>query len=340
MKRVQIYTDGACSGNPGPGGYGAILLYDGQEKEISGGEPETTNNRMELTAAIEALQLLKEPCEVELFSDSSYLVNSFLEGWIENWARQGWKKEKGELKNTDLFQILYRLSQQHTITWRKVKGHSDNAYNNRCDRLAVDAVEAVKKAMSAETEPVPLRDQEYVGELTETVLTAQETFHGRVFQVELLDVQLPNGRVSKREVVRHSGGACVVAVEKDGSVYLVRQFRTAAGREMLEIPAGKLEPGEDPLLCATRELEEEIGRKAGTVRFLTSFYPTPGYCAEQLFLYLATDLVKSHPHRDENEFLHIQNYPLEEVLDLIQTGQIHDGKTIVGILLAARILGR
>ena len=138
---VQIYTDGACSGNPGPGGWAAILVAGGKEKELSGSEDSTTNNRMELTAAIEGLKALKMACEVTLYSDSSYLVNSFTQNWIENWKKNGWKNAaKAPVSNMDLWLILDELASFHTITWEKVKGHSDHSYNNRCDKLAVQAI--------------------------------------------------------------------------------------------------------------------------------------------------------------------------------------------------------
>lgn len=141
MKKVSIYTDGACSGNPGDGGWGAILIYGKREKELSGFEEDTTNNRMELKAAIKALQLLKEPCEVELYSDSAYLVNGFLMNWVENWKKNGWKtSSKGTVKNVELWKELDRLGGIHKIKWIKVKGHSDNEYNNRCDKLATDEI--------------------------------------------------------------------------------------------------------------------------------------------------------------------------------------------------------
>ena len=141
MKKVIIYTDGACSGNPGDGGWGAILVYGKHEKEISGFEKETTNNRMELKAAIEALRLLKEPCEVDLYSDSAYLVNAFVQNWVSNWKSNGWKtKGKDDVKNIELWKELDRLCDVHRIKWIKVKGHSDNEYNNRCDKLATDEI--------------------------------------------------------------------------------------------------------------------------------------------------------------------------------------------------------
>ena len=136
MKKVSIYTDGACSGNPGPGGWGAILRYGEIEKEIAGGEAMTTNNRMELTAAIRALAALKEPCAVDLYTDSQYLEKAINEGWLVSWKAKGWTK-KGGLKNAELWQELDALLQKHRVTLHWVKGHADNPYNNRCDALAV-----------------------------------------------------------------------------------------------------------------------------------------------------------------------------------------------------------
>lgn len=141
MKKVIIYTDGACSGNPGIGGWGAVLRYGDIENEISGFERETTNNKMELTAAIEALKRLKFPCEVELYSDSAYLINGFNQYWLKNWKAKGWKTASGDnVKNEDLWRELDRLSAIHKITWIKVKGHADNEYNNKCDRMATDEI--------------------------------------------------------------------------------------------------------------------------------------------------------------------------------------------------------
>ena len=143
---VQIYTDGACSGNPGPGGWAAILLAKGKEKEISGYEESTTNNRMELTAAIEGLSALKMKCKVRLYSDSAYLVNAFNLYWIDNWRSNGWKNSsKSTVSNVDLWQRLDELNNQHKIEWIKVKGHSDNEYNNRCDKLAVEQIKIREK---------------------------------------------------------------------------------------------------------------------------------------------------------------------------------------------------
>ena len=137
MKTVILYTDGACSGNPGPGGWAAILRYGRTVKELSGGERETTNNRMELLGVISGLEALKERCAVELWSDSQYVVNALNNGWLRDWKRRGWKRRDGELKNAELWQELDALLTKHAVTARWVKGHADNEYNNRCDALAV-----------------------------------------------------------------------------------------------------------------------------------------------------------------------------------------------------------
>ena len=138
MKKVVLYTDGACSGNPGPGGYGAVLIYGGVEKEIFGGEKSTTNNKMEMMAVIKGLEALKEPCEVEVYSDSAYIVNAIEQGWIESWKKNGWRKaDKKPVKNVDLWEKLLELMDKHKVIFKKVKGHADDEYNNRCDRIAV-----------------------------------------------------------------------------------------------------------------------------------------------------------------------------------------------------------
>ena len=137
MKTVILYTDGACSGNPGPGGWAAILRYGRTVKELSGGERETTNNRMELLGVISGLEALKERCAVELWSDSQYVVNALNNGWLRDWKRRGWKRRDGELKNVELWQELDGLLAKHTVTAHWVKGHADNEFNNRCDALAV-----------------------------------------------------------------------------------------------------------------------------------------------------------------------------------------------------------
>lgn len=144
MDKVTIYTDGACSGNPGPGGWGAILMLNENKKEISGGKKDTTNNVMELTAVIEALKLLKRPCNVDLYSDSAYVVNAFLQNWIFGWIKNGWKNSnKEDVKNKELWQELISLTKVHDVTFHKVKGHADNEYNNRCDELARNAIKSL-----------------------------------------------------------------------------------------------------------------------------------------------------------------------------------------------------
>lgn len=142
MKKVKIYTDGACKGNPGSGGWGCILVYGKLEKELSGGEPSTTNNRMELSAAIFGLSMLKEPCEVELFSDSKYLVDAVNLGWARSWRAKGWKKGDGKpALNVDLWERLLGLLELHKVSFVWVRGHNGHEYNERCDRLAVAAAE-------------------------------------------------------------------------------------------------------------------------------------------------------------------------------------------------------
>ena len=138
MKQVTIYTDGACSGNPGPGGWGAILEFKGIEKELSGGEKNTTNNRMELTGVIMALRALREPCQVDLYTDSKYVCDAVVQRWVYGWKAKGWiKSDRKPALNVDLWQQLLPLLEYHEVTWHWVKGHASNAKNNRCDALAV-----------------------------------------------------------------------------------------------------------------------------------------------------------------------------------------------------------
>ena len=138
MKQVTIYTDGACSGNPGSGGWGAILMYGRHKKELSGGEAQTTNNRMELTAVIAALKQLKEPCAVDLYSDSKYIIDALTLGWAKSWQAKGWRKpDKKPALNPDLWERLLELCDTHDVTCHWVKGHAENEFNNRCDELAV-----------------------------------------------------------------------------------------------------------------------------------------------------------------------------------------------------------
>ena len=145
MKKVILFTDGACSGNPGVGGWGAVLMFNNVEKRISGAEKDTTNNRMEMTAVIEGLKCLNEPCEVEVYSESAYTVNAFETGWIYGWQKNGFiKSDNKQVLNTDLWQKLLELTKVHKVKFIKVKGHSDNKYNNICDKLATDAVKNFK----------------------------------------------------------------------------------------------------------------------------------------------------------------------------------------------------
>ena len=140
LSKVILYTDGACSGNPGPGGWGALLIWNGKEKELSGGEPDTTNNRMEMQAVIEGLKALNRRCHVQIHSDSALIINAFTKGWIVSWLKNGWKKsDKKPVENRDLWEEMIREAEQHHVEWIKVKGHSDNELNNRVDRLAVEA---------------------------------------------------------------------------------------------------------------------------------------------------------------------------------------------------------
>jgi len=145
MKQVTIYTDGACSGNPGPGGWGAVLMYGSKKKELSGGEQSTTNNRMELISVISALEALREPCRVMLYTDSQYVANSVNLGWLTSWQQKGWKKKGGEVKNPDLWIKLVPLLEIHNVTFEWVKGHADNEFNNRCDELAVQEARKQKE---------------------------------------------------------------------------------------------------------------------------------------------------------------------------------------------------
>jgi len=141
VQEVTLYTDGACSGNPGKGGWGAILLYNGNKKELSGAEPMTTNNRMEMTAIIEGLRQLKRPCRVRVCSDSAYVVNCFRQNWIGYWRRNGWKNSRNKpVENRDLWEKLLELMDIHQVEFVKVKGHADDPWNNRCDELAREAI--------------------------------------------------------------------------------------------------------------------------------------------------------------------------------------------------------
>ena len=152
MKKVVLYTDGACSGNPGLGGYGGILMYSDIKREYSGVEEDTTNNRMELKAVIVGLQRLKYACEVDVYSDSAYVVNAYENGWIQAWRKNGWKRADGKaVLNVDLWEELFALTSLHKVVFNKVAGHADNEWNNRCDKLATGAIAEYKKNSNADT---------------------------------------------------------------------------------------------------------------------------------------------------------------------------------------------
>ena len=146
MKTVEVYTDGACIGNPGPGGWGAVLIYKGHEKELCGSDKQTTNNRMELSAVIGALSALKEPCNVNLYSDSKYVCDSLRFGWAKSWKENGWRRSSGPALNPDLWDTVLALCEIHNVTPIWVKGHSGNFYNERCDKIATQSASCVARA--------------------------------------------------------------------------------------------------------------------------------------------------------------------------------------------------
>ena len=162
MKTVTLYTDGACSGNPGLGGYAGILIYGEVRREYSGAEVHTTNNRMEVMAVIEGLKRLKYPCNVEVYSDSAYTVNAFVNGWVYDWQKNGWKKaDKKAVLNVDLWEVLLKLTNVHKVTFHKVAGHADNPLNNRCDELARHAIVELRKTIPVEeiVEDIPFETE-------------------------------------------------------------------------------------------------------------------------------------------------------------------------------------
>jgi ADP-ribose pyrophosphatase len=172
--------------------------------------------------------------------------------------------------------------------------------------------------------------------LTEKTLQVEEVFSGRVFKVEVHQVLLPDERIARREIVRHNGGACVLALDDEGQIYLVRQYRKPLEAELLEIPAGKLEAGEEPIECAKRELLEETGLQAENLASLAILYPSPGYTSEVLTIYLATGLIKGPASLDEGEYLVLQRMPLADALSMLDRGEIRDAKTQVALLALAR----
>ena len=177
-------------------------------------------------------------------------------------------------------------------------------------------------------------------DLAERPLTEDVAWTGRIFNVDRLRVELPDGRVAIRDVVRHPGAVAVVALTEDGRICLVRQYRTALGRVTVEIPAGKLAPGEDPLECATRELLEETGMSAEKVAFLTTIATSDGFCDELIHIYMATGLTFSRSDPDADEFINVDLVPLEELVDAVLDGRIEDAKTVVGALICDAVMGR
>ena len=176
--------------------------------------------------------------------------------------------------------------------------------------------------------------------LSEKTLDSKLIYDGRVVHLYLDTVQLPNGNSAKREIVRHPGAVAVVPLDADGNVILVSQYRHAAGRVLPEIPAGTLNPGEDPDVCAVRELQEEIGQKPGKLQKLEGIYLAPGYSTEYIHLYLATKLVESRLHMDEDEFIEVSRLSIDEVIRRIQTGEIADAKTISAIMMVRSLPAR
>jgi len=175
-------------------------------------------------------------------------------------------------------------------------------------------------------------------DLIETVVSRTKMFSGSVFSAEVMEVTLSNGEPGKREIVRHNGGATIVPLDKDNNVYMVRQFRAPFQKVLLETPAGKLEPGEDPRECAIRELLEETGLRADSVVDLGRMYSSPGYCSEILHMYLATGLTEGQANPDEGEFLNVVKIPLSKLLENIEDGSICDAKSVIALLKTARRL--
>ena len=176
--------------------------------------------------------------------------------------------------------------------------------------------------------------------LTEKTIGSEKIFDGRVIRVRRDTVELPNKHTSTREVVEHPGGVAIVPIDNDGNVHMVRQYRYPLGRLCLELPAGKLEYGEDHKECGLRELGEETGMEAGNFEYLGVFCPSPGFCQELIHIYLATDLKQGKIHLDEDEFLEVEKYPLNELIKMIHEGKIQDGKTVIGLLIAKDVLNK
>ncbi len=173
---------------------------------------------------------------------------------------------------------------------------------------------------------------------TEKTLSVEDKYRGRIIYVHSDEVELPDGKTGRREIVEHSGGVTVIPVDEDGNVYCVRQYRYAIGQHLLETPAGKLNDGEEPLHCAVRELSEETGFTAQDMVFLGSFLPSPGYVKERIYIYLATGLKKGKAHLDEGEFLDVETHSLDELTEMVMKNELVDGKTIIAVLMAKKYL--
>ena len=173
-------------------------------------------------------------------------------------------------------------------------------------------------------------------DFTEMITASEKMFCGKVFDVQVAEVKLVDGSTSFREIVNHNGGACVVALDSNQMIYFVEQYRISVSDTILEIPAGKIEVGEEHLICAQRELKEEIGITAKKWELLTKLYPTPGYCSEVIYIYLARDLTHGKPNLDPGEFLRVKEYQLDQALEMVINNQIKDSKTMLGILLTVQ----
>lgn len=427
-----LYTDGACSGNPGPGAWAAILVDEDRYQVFWGAYDNTTNNRMELMGPLGVLEYLQEGLDVAVHSDSSYLVRAFHERWLDKWQRNNWvNSTKQPVKNRDLWERILQESRRHRLTFVKVKGHADSTLNNFVDQTAVQAIDDLRSQLIKEgvtytamgmmdslpkigqdlayeeardqglfvalsskssrsdpspsdlTRPFPfestlapssadssgsassisasatphssleesrsahlqipllsleeakalLADNPDQPAFTERTTQEKQIFQGRVFSIEVNDIALPDGRPSIREVVRHPGGACVLPYDAEtDTIYMVRQYRYPFGKLLWEVPAGKLETGEDPLVCARRELEEECGIQAKSWTKLLTTYPSPGYCAEILTIYLALSLTYGDRHLDPGEFLGVGAFHRKTVFEMIRQGLIVDGKTLQALL--------
>ncbi len=172
--------------------------------------------------------------------------------------------------------------------------------------------------------------------MEETTLRSEQIYDGRIIRLSVLEVRLPDGKIAKRELITHPGAVAIVALDEAGNVLLVRQFRTAANRILLEIPAGTLHPGEDPLVCAERELQEETGYRPGKLEALGGIFAAPGYTTEFIHLFWATELSESRLSMDEDEFIEVERVPLSQALEMIEQGEIADGKSVSGLLRVAR----